>query len=118
MCKAIYYVGASRGKAMVVVELLVRHNSPVQGSVHPGCGDPKCGFALEKCPRCGGNWTIPHTLRDRVTFLLPEEALRSSFVKARNNVFHSRHPTPIVPYTLHFPVTGHPLFLLGIHGRR
>ena len=35
------------------VELLVRHDSPAQGSLHPSCGDPACGHQLETCPRCG-----------------------------------------------------------------
>jgi hypothetical protein len=71
----------------VAVELLVRHDSPMQGSRHPICGDPKCGYQLEFCPKCNRPWKIPYPLRERATFLLPLDVL-SQFIVARNQVFH------------------------------
>jgi hypothetical protein len=71
----------------VAVELLVRHDSPVGGSRHPSCGDPKCGYQLERCPKCDRPWKIPSQLRERAAFLLPADLL-SEFIAARNQVFH------------------------------
>ena len=71
----------------VAVELLVRHDSPGQGSRHPNCGDPKCGFQLERCPKCNRPWKIPFQLRERAAFLLPADVL-SEFIGVRNQVFH------------------------------
>jgi hypothetical protein len=71
----------------VAVELLVRHDSPVHGSRHPNCGDPNCGFQLDRCPRCNRAWRIPSQLRERAAFLLPADILRE-FIGARNQVFH------------------------------
>lgn len=71
----------------VAVELLVRHDSPLRGSRHPSCGDPKCGYQLEHCPQCSRPWMIPSQLRERVAFLLPGDIL-PEFIAARNQVFH------------------------------
>lgn len=71
----------------VAVELLVRLDSPVHGSRHPKCGDPRCGYQLERCPQCNRTWKIPFQLRERAAFLLPAEIL-PEFVGARNQVFH------------------------------
>ena len=71
----------------VAVELLVRHDSPIRGSRQPSCGDPKCNFQLERCPKCNRPWKIPTLLRERAAFLLPP-ALLSEFIAARNQVFH------------------------------
>jgi hypothetical protein len=71
----------------VAVELLVRHDSPTQSSRHPNCGDPKCGYQLERCPKCNRPWKIPSQLRERAAFLLPSDVL-SQFIAARNQVFH------------------------------
>jgi hypothetical protein len=71
----------------VAVELLVRHDSPVHGSRHPSCGDPKCGYQLDVCPKCNRPWKIPSQLRERAAFLLPADIL-SEFIAARNQVFH------------------------------
>ena len=71
----------------VAVELLVRHDSPVDGSRHPNCGNPKCDFQLERCPKCNRVWKIPFQLRERSVFLLPADILKE-FIGARNQVFH------------------------------
>jgi hypothetical protein len=71
----------------VAVELLVRHDSPVKGSRHPDCGNPKCGFELERCPKCKRPWKIPSQLRERAEFLLPSD-VAAEFITARNHVFH------------------------------
>lgn len=71
----------------IAVELLVSNDSPVLGSRHPNCGDPKCGYQLENCPKCGRPWKIPFQLRERAAFLLPADIL-SEFTLARNKVFH------------------------------
>jgi hypothetical protein len=74
----------------VCIELLVRFASPIKGSVHPCCGDPKCGFILEKCPKCERPWTMPTQLRERAGFILDDPQVLSSFIKSRNDVFHGR----------------------------
>lgn len=71
----------------IAIELLVRYDSPVRGSHHPNCGDPKCGFQLERCPKCGRSWKIPFSLRERAAFLVPADIL-GEFVGVRNQVFH------------------------------
>jgi hypothetical protein len=71
----------------VTVELLVRLDSPVHGSRHPKCGDPRCGYQLERCPQCNRTWKIPFQLRERAAFLLPVKIL-TEFIAARNQVFH------------------------------
>ncbi len=71
----------------ISVELLVRHDSPVHGSRHPSCGDPKCGFQLNICPKCSRAWKIPSQLRERALFLIPADIL-ADFIGARNQVFH------------------------------
>jgi hypothetical protein len=71
----------------VAVELLIRHDSPVPGSRHPQCGDPKCGYELGVCPKCNRPWKIPSQLRERAAFLIPGDIL-SEFIAARNQVFH------------------------------
>jgi hypothetical protein len=71
----------------VAIELLVRHDSPVHGSRHPKCGDPECGFQLDKCPKCNRALKVPSQLRERAAFLLPADTL-SEFIGVRNQVFH------------------------------
>jgi hypothetical protein len=71
----------------VAIELIVTHDSPISGSRHPHCGDPKCSYEIEKCPKCGRSWNIPFPLRERAAFLLTEDIL-SDFIHSRNQVFH------------------------------
>jgi len=72
----------------IATELVVRHDSPVRGSRHPRCGDPECGFELDRCPRCDRSWLISAPLRERVAFLLTDPDVRSRFIGWRNQVFH------------------------------
>ncbi len=86
----------------VAVELIVRHDSPVAGSRHPNCGNPKCAFQLEKCPKCNRAWKIPCQLRERAAFLLPTGVL-SEFIEARNQVFHGLSDELHRDYGHHLP---------------
>lgn len=78
----------------IAIELLVRHDSPVSGSRHPKCANPKCGFELSRCPDCDHEWKIPSTLRERSAFLLNDDTVRGEFIRHRNKVFHALSDDP------------------------
>lgn len=78
----------------IAVELLVRHDSPVSGSRHPKCADPKCGYELAECPECEREWNIPATLRERSAFLFSDSDVLHEFIHQRNKVFHALTDDP------------------------
>jgi len=72
----------------ICMELLTAAESPEPTSKNPRCPNTKCNYVLRQCPKCSQSWKIPNPLRNRASFLLPDDAFRSRVIKARNKVFH------------------------------
>lgn len=72
----------------VCAQIIANNESTAPKSVHPRCGNPACGFELQKCPQCGRDWTMPNVLREHLQGIITDKALLSEFIVLRNLVFH------------------------------
>ena len=72
----------------VCAQVIANSESTAPKSAHPRCGDPACGFTLERCPKCGRDWTIPTALREHLQGVITDKALLTEFIALRNLVFH------------------------------